>query len=50
MDQTHLKTIEDNPIEGGLDRFRATFRTICQDLENLNDKGSTTPGYFRVRR
>ncbi|KAK7229612.1 hypothetical protein V2G26_001782 [Clonostachys chloroleuca] len=46
MDQARLKTIEDNPIEGGLDSFRATFHTICQDrnltatpngLESLNE-------------
>ncbi|CAG9987750.1 unnamed protein product [Clonostachys byssicola] len=31
MDQARLKTIEDNPIEAGLDSFREIFRTICQD-------------------
>ncbi|KFA54589.1 hypothetical protein S40293_02197 [Stachybotrys chartarum IBT 40293] len=31
MDQARLKIIEDNSIEGGLDFFRATFDTTCQN-------------------
>ncbi|CAH0019280.1 unnamed protein product [Clonostachys rhizophaga] len=41
MDQARLKTIEDNPIEAGLDSFQAFFRTIRQD-QNL----TATPESF----
>ncbi|KAH7304473.1 hypothetical protein B0I35DRAFT_445302 [Stachybotrys elegans] len=46
MDEVRLEIIEDNPIEGGLDVFRATFHTVCKDrnltatpegLESLNE-------------
>lgn len=56
MDQESLKTIENHPIGGGLDDFRANFQSIYQvqsptavaeRLENLDEDGSTAPGYFR---